>query len=86
MRVKSRPQTIDVGVVVIPGDTTLGLPCATALEVLTSGPKTCTVRCTLNTRPERLLCGASPVLLFGVLAVIPVVYLTLMYLTFTSQK
>lgn len=31
-------------------------------------------------------CGASPTLLFGVLAVIPVVYLTLMYLTFISQK
>ncbi|MEX0957169.1 MAG: hypothetical protein WDZ83_18395 [Rhizobiaceae bacterium] len=31
-------------------------------------------------------CGASPVLLAGVLAVIPVVYLTLMYLTFISQR
>lgn len=31
-------------------------------------------------------CGASPVLLFGVLAVIPVIYLTLMFLTFISQK
>lgn len=31
-------------------------------------------------------CGASPALLFAVLLVIPVVYLTLMYMTLTSQR
>ncbi len=30
-------------------------------------------------------CGLQPPLMFGVLAVIPIVYLVLMYLTFMSQ-